>query len=498
MSHTNAKRIGGYGIAAACLLLAAGCMVGPDYHVPTVKAPTQWAGLAAASSDDTSIATPEAAALADWWKNFHDPELDSLIERAIRSNLTLKQAQSRILQAREARTVAGAGLLPTASASSSVSNSRSGVTVGSSAQTIAPKARNLFQDGLDATWELDFFGGVRRGIEAADANVEAAVEDGRDSVVTLTAEVALNYIELRGLQQQIAVAQKNIEAERQTADITHRRFDVGFASRLDTANADAQVATTQSQIPSLQASAQQTIYGLSVLLGLEPAALQAELTPQGEIPPTPPVVPVGLPSDLLQRRPDIRRAEAQLHSATAQIGVATADLFPKFSLTGSGGQQGLSVGSLGSLASRFWSAGPSVTLPIFNAGKIRANIRQQNAVQQQALLAYQQTVLTSLQDVENALIAYAKEQQHRAALSAAVSANHTAVDLSMRLYTSGQGDFLNVLTAQRDLYSNEDALVQSDRAIDTDLVALYKALGGGWENAGSTAPGAPVTPKPFS
>ncbi len=495
MSHTNAKRIAAYGIAGALVLLAAGCMVGPNYHAPTVKAPTQWAGLDAASSDDTSKATSEAAALADWWKSFQDPELDSLIERAVQSNLTLKQAQARILQAREARTVAGAGLLPSANASSSVSNSRSGVVAGGAAQTLTPRARNLFEDGLDATWELDFFGGLRRGIEAADANVQAAVEDSRDTMVTLTAEVALNYIELRGFQQQIAVAQKNLESERRTADITHRRFDVGFASRLDTANADAQVATTQSQIPTLQASAQQTIYSLSVLLGQEPAALQAELSPQGAIPPTPPVVPVGLPSDLLQRRPDIRRAEAQLHSATAQVGVATAGLFPQFSLTGSGGQQGLTVGSLGSLASRFWSVGPGVTLPIFNAGKIRANIRQQNDVQQQALLAYQQTVLTALQDVENALVAYAKEQQHRAALLAAVSANQTAVDLSMRLYTAGQGDFLNVLTAQRDLYSNEDALTQSDRNIDTDLVALYKALGGGWQKAASPTPGTPVTPQ---
>ncbi len=489
------RRVGAYWIVGMWAMLAASCMVGPNYHPPKANTPGQWSGLSAASADDSSVATPAAAAVSEWWKTFDDPKLDSLIGKAVQSNLTLKQAEARILQARQARTVAGAGLMPSVNASSDVSNSRSGISAAGSGQSLAPKPRNLFQDGLDATWELDLFGGVRRGIEAADSNLQAAVEDSRDVMVTTTAEVALNYVELRGLQQQIAIAQKNLESQRQTAELTHKRFDAGFASRLDTANADAQVATTQSQIPSLEASAQQTIYSLSVLLGLEPAALLTELTPQGAIPETPPVVPVGLPSDLLQRRPDIRRAEAQLHSATAQIGVATADLFPKFSLTGSAGQQGLTVGSLGSLASRFWSAGPGVTLPIFTAGKVRANIRQQTAVQQQALLAYQQTVLTALQDVETALVAYAKEQQHRAALLNAISANQTAVDLSTRLYTAGQTDFLNVLTAQRDLYSSEDALVQSNRAIDTDLIALYKALGGGWEKQTAAAISPAVPPK---
>ncbi len=496
MSQANIRRIEAYWIVCMGALLAAGCAVGPNYHPPKVNTPDQWTGLSAASTDDTSVATPEAATVAEWWKHFHDPELDSLISKAVQTNLTLKQAQERILQAREARTVAGASMLPSLDASSNVSNSRSGLSAtpaGGSTQSLTSKSRNLFQSGLDATWELDLFGGIRRSIEAADANLQAAVEDSRDVMVTLTAEVALNYVELRGYQQQVAIAQKNLESQRRTAELTHKRFDVGFASRLDVANADAQVATTQSQIPLLEASAQQSIYSLSVLLGREPAALLTELSPQGGIPATPPVVPIGLPSDLLQRRPDIRRAEAQLHSATAEIGVATADLFPKFSLTGSAGQQGLTVGSLGSLASRFWSVGPSVTLPLFNAGKIRANIRLQNAAQQQALLAYQQTVLTALQDVETALVAYAKEQQHGAALLNAVSANETAVDLSTRLYTAGQGDFLNVLTAQRDLYSSEDALVQSNRAVDTDLIALYKALGGGWEKK-STPATTPVMP----
>jgi NodT family efflux transporter outer membrane factor (OMF) lipoprotein len=343
----------------------------------------------------------------------------------------------------------------------------------------------MFQAGLDAAWELDFFGGVRRGIEAADADLRAAVEDTRDVWVTLTAEVAINYITLRGLQQQIAIAQQNLDAQRETVDITRRRLSVGFASALDVANAEAQAATTQSQIPLLEAAAQQTIYALSVLLGREPSALVAELSPAGAIPATPPAVPVGLPSELLQRRPDIRRAEAQLHSATAQIGVATASLFPSFSLTGSAGVQKLTQGALLSVAGGFWSLIPAVTQPIFNAGKLRANVRIQTALRDQALLAYRQTVLTALQDVESALIAYAKDQEHRAALADAVRSNRTAVELSTRLYTAGELDFLNLLTAQRNLFTSEDALVQADRSIALDLIALYKGLGGGWQSDAS-------------
>ncbi len=454
-------------------LLTAGCMVGPNYQAPKVNVPGQYNG-----TQDTKLATPEAAKVAEWWKTFDDPELNNLVAEALHSNLGLKQAQARILQARESRTIAGAGLWPAATGTSSSTSSSSSVT---STNTSVSGVRNLFQAGLDASWELDFFGGVRREVEAATANVQAAVEDSRDVTVTLTSEVALNYMQLRGFQQEIVIARENVEAQRKTAELTHKRFDAGFASRLDVANADAQAATTQSQIPVLEASAQQSIFALSVLLGKEPSALLAELSPEGLIPPNPPRVPVGLPSDLLERRPDIRRAEAQLHSATAQIGVATADLFPKFSLTGNGGGQNLTSGSLGSIASRFWSFGPGLSLPIFNAGKIRANVRLQNAAQQQALLGYQQIVLTALQDVESALIGYTKEQEHRTALQEAVRSNQSAVDLSKQLYTAGQGDFLNVLVAQRNLYQTQDALVQSNRTIDTELISLYKALGGGWQ-----------------
>jgi NodT family efflux transporter outer membrane factor (OMF) lipoprotein len=299
----------------------------------------------------------------------------------------------------------------------------------------------------------------------------------------LTSEVALNYLDLRGFQRQLAIARQNLAAQQYSADLTRRRQRGGFVSALDVAQADAQVASTLSQIPLLEQSARQTIYSLSVLLGREPAALVQELSGDGAIPPVPPEVPVGLPSDLLRRRPDIRRAEAQLHAATARIGVATADLFPRFSLSGALNVQGSKVKDLTNWNNAFWSFGPAVSWPLFSAGRIRSNIAVQNALTDQALLSYEQTVLTALQEVENALVAYAQEQQHRAALQDAVTANRRAVDLAQLLYSQGQTGFLDVLTAQRSLYASEDALVQSERTIATNLVALYKGLGGGWEAA---------------
>jgi NodT family efflux transporter outer membrane factor (OMF) lipoprotein len=328
---------------------------------------------------------------------------------------------------------------------------------------------------------LDIFGRVRRSVEAADAEIAFAIEDRRDVLVTLLSEVALNYMDLRGFQRQIAIAQKNLETQRRSLDLTRRRAAGGFVSGLDVANAEADVASNESRIPLLEQNVQQVIYSLSVLLGREPGALLNELTAEAPIPATPPAVPVGLPSELLRRRPDIRRAEANLHAATARIGVATADLFPRFSLTGSLGTSGSQPKDLVNWDNRFWSIGPSVSWPIFDAGKIRANIGVQTAIQEQAIVGYRSTVLIALQDVENALIAYAKEQQHQVALVAAVTANRRAVDLATQLYTQGQTNFLDVLLAQRSLLGSEDALVQSERTMATNLISLYKALGGGWE-----------------
>jgi multidrug efflux system outer membrane protein len=451
-----------------------GCLVGPEYQPPQMQVPAGWTGPASVEP-----APVDVQELVHWWTAFNDPALTSLVDRAVAFNLDLKLAEARIRQARAARGIAVAGIGPTVNASGSAVRSRTAITTANRTQGIIS---NLYQTGLDSSWELDIFGGTRRNIEAAEADLQAAVEDRRDVLVTLTAEVALNYIDLRAFQQRTGIARQNLKAQEHTADLTRKRFEAGFVGPLDVANADAQVATTASLIPLLESSARQAIYSLGILLGREPAALLEELTPAAAIPAAPPEVPAGLPADMLRRRPDIRRAEAQIHSATARIGVATADLFPKFALSGSIGYRSNQFSSWVDWVNRFWSLGPSASWQIFASGAVRSNIELQKALQEQALFAYQQTVLTALQDVENALIASAKEADHLKALTEAVAANRQAVQLSTQLYTQGQIDFLNVLNAQRSLFVSEDALVQSTGSVSTTLVALYKALGGGWNN----------------
>jgi multidrug efflux system outer membrane protein len=472
-------------LGLVALTALAGCAVGPDYRRPETKVPENWNAQEVVTKAQTSKTTPDPVALVQWWNAFNDSTLSSLVEMAIRSNLDLRQAEARIRQARAARGVAGAPLWPGIDASVIYQKSQgSSEAAGGGAIATAGGVRELFQVGLDASWELDIFGGTRRNLEAATADLRAAVEDHRDVLVTLVGDVGNNYLNLRGFQQQIAIARKNLEAQRRTAEITRKRFEAGFVSALDLANARAQVATTEAQIPVLESSARAAIYSLGVLLGRQPAALEKDLIKASPIPPTPPAVPVGLPSDLVRRRPDIRRAEAQLHAATARIGVATADLFPKFNLTGSLGASSNDLTKLGNLTnSKFWSFGPSVTWPIFAGGRIYWNIKVQDALQEQALAAYQKTVLTALKDVETALVAYAKEQERRQSLSEAVTNNRRAVDLATKLYLVGKTDFLNVITAQLNLYTSENALVQSTSTVDTNLIALYKALGGGWEQA---------------
>lgn len=468
---------------AASLLMAAGCTVGPDYKRPTdVPAPSVWASPTtrptSVPTSQVSVPSTQTVTAARWWTRFNDPTLDQLIDESIKSNLDVKQSEARIREARAARGITSAGLYPNVGSSAQMSRSRASA-VGTGADI---KPGNFYQAGFDASWEIDVFGGTRRGIEAADADIIAAVEDRRDVLVSLTAEVATNYLDLRGFQRRIAIAKNNLGLQQHNADLTRRRFDAGVVSGLDVANAEAQMAATSSQIPVLEQSARQAIYSLSVLLGKEPGALTPELSTDSPIPTTPPAVPVGLPSDLLRRRPDIRRSEAQLHAATARVGIATADLYPKFSLTGSFGTEGRKAKDLGNWDNRFWNIGPSVSWPVFDAGRIRSSIAVQNAITEQAVLTYTQTILTALADVENALTAYAKEQQHREALVRTVVAYRRALDLATRLYNNGQTDFLNVIAAQGSLFSAEDSLVQSDRTVAANLVALYKALGGGWED----------------
>ena len=472
-----------YSLSVAALLLAAGCTVGPDYKRPDAPAPQGWAS---STGKPTSVPTSQASEpttqpvnTARWWTAFNDPTLTRLIEESTTSNLDVRQSEARIRQARATRGISTAAYYPTVDSSANFSRSR-GSNFGTS--NTSNKASNLYQAGFDASWELDVFGGVRRDVEAADADIVAAYEDRRDVLISLTAEVATNYLDLRGFQRRIAIAKNNLVLQQHNSDIARRRFNAGVVSGLDLANAEAQMAATSSQIPTLEQSARQSIYSLSVLLGKEPGALTAELSSDAPIPTTPPAVPVGLPSELLRRRPDIRRSEAQLHAATARVGVATADLYPKFSLTGSFGVQGRKAKDLGDWDNRFWNIGPAVSWPVFDAGRIRSNIAVQNALTDQAVLTYSQSILTALQDVENALTAYAKEQQHRQALTQTVVAYRRALDLATRLYNNGETDFINVIAAQGSLFNAEDSLVQSDRTVAANLVALYKALGGGWQD----------------
>lgn len=455
--------------------------MGPDFERPKMDVPKKWVGATVSSAARPSALTE--LELSQWWMAFNDPELTSLVERSIESNLDLMQAQARVKQARAARGIALSGILPFGQGTGFARRSRTPVTIsgtdgGSRAEGIVS---NEYQLGFDAAWELDIFGGVRRGIEAANADLQASVEALRDVLVTVVAEVALNYINLRTLQQRIEIARQNLKAQEHSAKLTRERFEGGFASGLDIANAEALVAATAAQIPLLEASARQAIYNLSVLLGSEPGALLEELSPPSTIPAAPPPIPVGLPSELLRRRPDIRRAEAQIHAATARIGVATADLFPKFTISSSAGFQAGGIGSLLSWANRFWSFGTSFFWRIFDTPSIFYNIELQRALREEDVFAYRKTVLIALQEVENALIAATKEEERRSALKRAVEANRRAVRLATELYTEGQTDFLSVLDSQRSLYSSEDALVQSTGNLSVNLISLYKALGGGWD-----------------
>ena len=484
-----------------------GCTVGPDYAPPTTAMPDHFGEYLSASEATTRPATmPSTQAVSGqverWWENFRDPQLNNLIERAVQSNLDLKAAEARIRQARAQYGVMLANEFPLVTARGSATRSRGSTGVGSrssSSSAFTPTAHpnNLYQAAFDASWEIDVFGGVRRGVEAAEHDIEAAVEDRHNVLLTLISEVARDYVDYRGFARQIEIAKENVAAQEETLAVTRRQFEAGLktATELDVARAQALVFSTQSQIPALETSLRQTAHAIAILLGKEPNALTQELGASRPIPSAViPVVPIGLPSDLLRRRPDIRRAERQLAAATARIGVATADLFPKFSLTGSLGLESSKFKDIANYGSHFWSIGPSVSWPVLDFGKIRANIRVQNALQEQAMTAYESAVLIALGEVEDTLVAYGREQVRRQDLSNSVGANRRAVSLARQRYDAGLTDFLSVLDAERSLYAAQDQLIQSDRLVSTNLVALYKALGGGWESLEPQARQAAVRP----
>jgi outer membrane protein, multidrug efflux system len=452
-------------------LLLGGCMVGPDYKPPKTQAPAAWSGVTnSAAAADTRLTT-NAVELAQWWTRFQDPTLTQLVHAALQTNLDVRLAEALLREARAVRGKDAGGLWPSLSATGSAT--RTGTMQGS------PTA--VLQAGATAGWNLDFFGLVRRQLESDDANIQAAREYIYGAQVTLVSEVALDYFQVRSAQEQIAIAQTNLQTEVHTAEVTRLKESAGFVSALDEANADAEVATTAATIPPLEITIQQNIFALSILLARPPADLLEDLSKPGAVPLTPPEVPVGLPSDLLRRRPDIRAAEANLHAAAALIGVAVADFYPQFSLTGSVNYQSSLARDLFAGPNGIYSGGPQVNWPILSGGSTISNLRLQKAATDAAYLAYQKTVLAALSDVESNLVAFAKEWDHRKALSEAVAKSRRAMELSQQLYQAGTTEFLTVLDAERTLLASETALAQSRQAISSDLVNIYRALGGGWE-----------------
>jgi outer membrane protein, multidrug efflux system len=467
--------------AAAVSLGMLACAVGPRYTRPVIPAPEAWNELPAGH------VVAHRATLARWWTAFGDPTLEALVARAIEDNLDLKIAGARVLEARAARGVATSRALPQLDASAAYSRAQRSEEVApfksarGAASPFGPRVQNTFEAGFDATWELDVFGGVRRDREAALAQVEAAEESERDVLVTVIADVARNYVDLRGAQRRLEILDATLESQRDSRDLARSRYDAGLGSELDVTRAEALVDASASERPELERLARQDIEALRVLLGGDPRALTPALDAPGVIPPLPPEIPSALPSELLSRRPDLRRAERELAAATARVGVATADLFPRFSFVGSFGRLSDDASDLAAGSSQFWSIKPAVRWPIFAGGRIRANIHVQEARQEQALQLYEKAMLVAVEEVENALSAHMRERRRQADLGSAVAANRRSLELATERYTGGIESFLSVLDAQRSLYAAQDLLAQSESSAAVRLIALYKALGGGWE-----------------
>ena len=456
-------------VAAALLALTSCAAVGPDYTPPAPEVPATWNtvlenGMTADSND--------AEILAKWWTVFDDPILSELISQAAGGNLDLKQAESRIREARARRGVAKAGFFPTLDTSGSYTKRYSSNTTN-----------DFYRAGFDAGWEIDIFGGTRRAVEAADANLEASYENLQNVLVTLAAEVGLNYVEARIFQRRLAVANDNLRVQEETYDLIRFRYQAGLSDELALQQARYNFESTRAKIPNLRTGVAEAKNRLAVLTGKAPGGVDAILAEARPIPVTPPTVAVGIPAETLKRRPDIRKAEKELAAQTALVGVATADLYPRLRLSGTIGLEAMESADFFKSASRFWSFGPGVSWNVFDAGSIRGSIEIQSALQEQSLIAYEQTVLNALTEAENALIAFANEQLRRERLIDAVEAAQKAETLAGDKYRAGLVDFTTVLDAQRSLFSFQEQLAVSEGAVTSDLVQLYKALGGGWESA---------------
>lgn len=502
-----------WSLLSAAAFAAAGCTMGPDFTAPSWTAPTSW--FASRPTPRVQAASVAVGAPVDprWWRVFNDPVLDSLIERVAGSNLDVQLAAVRLAESRSQRGTAAADLFPTlngngaysrekisnkgavslfggsgaSSTGSSVNTGANGLggQTGAIPTTVTGGRKvdpfSLWQYGFDASWELDLWGKVRRSVEAADANVQASAEARRGALLSSLAEVANDYMQLRGAQLALQIARDNLKTAQESLTITRQRAQGGVTTELDVANAQAQVSTTLAEIPRFEQQEAQLINAVSFMLGQPPNALRNELIVARPVPPVPPRVPIGLPSELARRRPDIVQAEAQLHAATADIGVAQANFYPSVTLSGSLGIQALRFKDLGNWDARQYALGPAITIPLFEGGRLRATLELREQQQKEAAINYQRVVLNAWHEVDNALTAYEADQQRRDELDRAVEANRRALALAQDRYRAGVSDFLNVLTAQRDLLAAQQQSATSTTNVSNDLVALYKALGGGWE-----------------
>lgn len=462
--------------------LVAGCAsVGPDYVAPNPPLPDDWQ----TRLEDGLRAEPvDPDQLARWWETLGDPLVTDLINKTLTVNPDLKQALARVRQSRASRAKTAADRFPSLDVGGAVTTNR---VSRDSSNTESGVEREWYEAGFDAGWEIDVFGGVRRSVEAADADLQAVQADLDSVRVSLAAEVARNYIEARTYQYRLDVARANIKAQEETVELIASRFEAGLSNELDIQQARYNLEDTRSQLPTLRSGLAAAKNRLAVLAGEAPGSLHEKLGARQPIPVPPLTVAVGVPANALRRRPDIRSAERQLAAQSARIGVATADLYPKFQLMGTIGLESIHSGDFFDKASRFWTLGPSVSWRIFDAGAIRRNIEVQNAIQEQYLAAYEGAVLGALEEVENALTTYAEEQVRRSHLKQAVAAAQRAVDLAQDRYAAGLVDFSNVLDAQRSLLSFQDALAQSEGTVTTNLITLYKTLGGGWQQDNNAA-----------
>lgn len=475
-------------LAAAMLLPPACAPVGPDYTPPETTAPEAWnsplqRGLVSER--------PSPGDLARWWEVLGDPLLSSLVTQAMEDNLSLQQAKARVRQARALRGVSQAALFPGLDAAGDAEfrdNSENGRN----------QKNRFYAAGFDAGWELDVFGGVRRSVEAGQADLEAAQADLTDVLVSLSAEVALSYIEVRTYQARISVAQANLSAQDNTYGFISSRQQAGLTTRLALEQAGYNLERTRALIPTLKMGREASLNRLAVLLGQAPGSVHAQLKAPLPLPQPPLAVAVGVPAEALRRRPDLRRAERRLAAQSARVGVATSQLYPRFRLTGSIGLESVQAGDLLRSSSLFSAFLPSISWNVFDAGGIRRGIEAQVAVEEQYFLAYQATVLTALEEVENALTGYALEQTRRESLRQAVKAAQEAEILSQDLYKAGLVNFESVLDAQRSLLELQDQLAISEGAVMERLISLYKALGGGWDSM-MPSPAKPVPIQtPFS